>query len=223
MHTRKFFNFFYFGIVILFTLAGLLAGVFYYRIKLVELPVPIIEADPGPRKIRYLLATKSQDSDTLGKELYESLQSRQERNKAKHQVNVLNLAEKPLAANLKLLPQKQSSITKDLISNKGWTVHFEQERKALDLDQSKKCKFYRIRVATVKSPDQASIVWAAIKSKNPIVFEKCKFLIDKKSLPNGSIIYCLALGEYKTPEETYAMLSSLRSVGQKAYSYEVLK
>ncbi len=223
MRIKKFFGSRYFWAVLFFVTIAFFSGTFYYQFRFLHASVPVIEADTGPRKIRYLLANKAQTLDTLGKELYESLQFKRELNQQKHPVNILNLPEKPLFGTLQLPTQKQNLIKQDQALNRGWTVHFEEEKQSLDLEQPKKRKFYRVRVATVKSPDQANIVWSGIKAKNPIVFEKCKFLIDKKSLSNGSIIYCVALGEYKTREETYSILSSLRNVGQKAYTYQVLE
>ena len=194
-------------------------GSIYYKYKVSVINVPVIEPDLGPSKIRYLLVQKSQYLEPNGKELYESLRFKQ-RSDAK--ANILNFSEKPISPFLKTDKGEKDLKEQNLNADKGWSISFV-ESPLLQEQNYKKQKFYRIRVATVKSPDQANEIWAVIKSKNPIVFENCKFMVDKKFLSDGSIVYCIALGEYKNREDTYAMVSRLNSVGQSAYVYEIFK
>jgi hypothetical protein len=191
----------------------------YYRSKTLIVNVPVVEPDLGPSKIKYLLVQKSQYLEPTGKELYDSLRFKQ---RFDVKTSILNSSEKPVSPFLKTTQGEKNLKEQDLNLGKGWNVSFVES--ILPEEQNyKKQKFYRIRVATVKSPDQASEIWAVIKSKNPIVFENCKFIVDKKSLSDGSIVYCIALGEYRHREDTYAMVSRLNSVGQNAYVYEIFK
>jgi hypothetical protein len=223
MRITQFFRSFYFLIFVSVSLIVLAACLYciFYRSKILIVDVPVIEPELGPTKVRYLFIEKPQQLERTGKEIYASLKVMQGLD---NKVNIINI-EKPISPLLKPLKGGKTPKEQDLValnSSKGWSMTFI-EGSLKEEHNCKKQKFYRIRVATVKSPEKANEIWDIIKSKNPIVFENCKFIIDKKSLSDGSIVYNIALGEYKNREDTYAMVSRLNSIGQNAYVYEILK
>jgi hypothetical protein len=201
-----------------------LFGIFYWRANFSINYVPMIEPDSGPRKIRYLLPQSAQNANKMGNELYELLRFKKRFEQFAESVSILRVPERPSHVLEQKVQSNQHDIQGETISPHGWNLYFNSSNHFAENDSNLyKRKLYRIRVATVRSPEHAVAVWSAIKATNPLIFEKCNFIVDKTVLSDGAIVYCVALGEYKDRKDTYAMVSRLKSVGQHSCVYEVLE